>query len=100
MDLDTLPTHELKDLDEHFRAVIKKILPDLYNFKLQYHSGKIANIDFYFEDDPRRDEPGYTGYGMTEFILGSPTSDALMTITMLLGYALGLKCDESGDAVS
>lgn len=99
MNLNTLPTHELKDLDEHFQAVVKKVCPGLYNFRLQYDSGTITNVDFYFADDPRKDEPEYTGCGLTEFVLGSPTSDALITITLLLGYAFGLKC-EFGDAVS
>lgn len=94
MNLDTLPTYRMEHLNEHFQAVIKHII-NLHDFKLQHDSGKFVNIDFYFEDDPRRDEVGYTGFGLNDFVCGSPTSERLITIILLIGYALDVDMNDA-----
>ncbi len=78
--------------------VIKKICPNLYNLNLRYDEAtKLFDIDFYFDDDPRKDEEGYLGHGINEFVPDSPTYNRLITIMYILKYCLGLNWDDENN---
>ena len=86
---------KITDLDEHTFYVINKIEPNLHNLTIKlWPDTKQFDVDFYFKDDPRKDEEGYMGCGLEEFIPHSPTHEKLTTIMWVLKYCLDLKWDD------
>ncbi|MCK9458232.1 MAG: hypothetical protein M0R80_01095 [Proteobacteria bacterium] len=91
MNLDDCTKSHLIDLGEHAMYVILKVCPNLHDVVVLHHNGEYQDIDFYFKDDPRKDEEGYLGCGIEEFTMDSETYDQLATITNIICACLGVK---------
>ena len=90
----------LADIDQRVAEVVRIACPNLHDLNIKIDEAtRYFDVDFYFKDDPRKDEEGYLGQGITEFIPDSPTWNRLTTIMYLLKYCLNLEWEED-DQVS
>jgi len=90
MNLDNCQKTHLVELDEDTQHLIMKICPDLHDFCLYHFSGEYQAVNFYFKDDPQKDEKDYLGFGIEEFVPNSDTHERLTNVLNTACTTLGL----------
>jgi len=86
LDLAKFPHWSMFFIDSRLFWVIRKICPELKDFRLWHKDGKLIDIDFYFTAG----EPS----SVEEFTKDSPTYRQLSTVTEVLVTCLDLKFEE------